>query len=129
MRRVLTIALVAALVLVLSAGTAFASACAVAPCDAMRATTAPMADHGCAPKLVTKHCETRTPAAMRAVCNMQAGQRTGDSSSVPSTAPDISSAALTGMLAPAIVHGSSAVPAPLAADSRGAPHLSAVIRI
>jgi len=55
--------------------------------------------------------------------------RTGDSSAAPSTAPEISSAALTGMLAPAIVHGSSAVPAPLAADARGAPHLSAVIRI
>lgn len=129
MRRVLSIAIVAALVLVLSAGTAFASTCAVAPCDAMRAMAPPMADHGCAPSVEQKHCEDGAPATMSARCNMKPALRTSEAASSPSTAPEITSAAVAGVLAPATILGSSAVPAPLAADARGAPHLSAVIRI
>jgi hypothetical protein len=129
LRRVFAIAIVAALVLVLSAGTAFASTCAVAPCEAMRAMASPMADLGCTPSVARAHRDTGAPASMSARCDMRPEQRTGDTSSVPRSAPEISSAVVAGVLAPAVLSGSSAVPAPVAADARGAPHLSAVIRI
>jgi hypothetical protein len=123
LRRVFAIAIVAALVLVLSAGTAFA------PCEAMRAMASPMADLGCTPSVARAHRDTGAPASMSARCDMRPEQRTGDTSSVPRSAPEISSAVVAGVLAPAVLSGSSAVPAPVAADARGAPHLSAVIRI
>jgi hypothetical protein len=115
-RRVLLITVVAVLVLVLSAGTAFASACAVAPCDAMKAIAAPMAAAGC------------PSSGVRAHCDMQPKQLTSDTSA-PRTPPEVSSGVVADVLVPATVFGSSAVPALPAADARGAPHLTAVIRI
>jgi hypothetical protein len=117
------------LVLVLSAGTAFASSCTVAPCEAMKAMSAPMADHGCMTRVAQDRCTTGHAATLSARCTMKPDVRTGDSSTAPSTAPEISSAVVAGVLARTFVVGSSAVPAALAVDARGAPHLSAVIRI
>ncbi|MDO8964573.1 MAG: hypothetical protein Q7W30_08810 [Coriobacteriia bacterium] len=130
MRRFVAIVIVTALVLALSAGTAFASACAVAPCAAMQAITT-MTDHGCSPAAVQDSCASpmQSPASMQARCDMKPETRTGDASSAPRTAPELTSAVVVDVLVPAALIGSSAAPAPVPVDARAAPHLSAVIRI
>lgn len=128
MKRALVIGLVAMLVLVLSAGTAFASACTAAPCAAMRAQ-ASASGQGC--EAFTgpgTRCDGGSPAALGARCTMKPERHTSDQGA-PAAAPDLSVAAVSGAPAQAPAAGGPVLPATVPVDARGAPHLVSVIRI
>lgn len=129
LKRALVIGLVAMLVLVLSAGTAFASACTAAPCAAMRAQAAATAGSGCeAFTGAGTRCDGGWPAALGARCTMKPERHTSDQGA-PASAPDLSVAAVSGAPMPVHAAGGPVLPATVPVDARGAPHLVSVIRI
>jgi hypothetical protein len=121
--------LVAVLVLVFTTGTAFAVTCSSGCCTAMDAL---VGTQGCGPVAVQEHCDSAMgamPAQLSGQgCDMHTELR-ADESSKPLAAPEFSLAAVSA--APVFVdaRSESIAPGVPSVDARGAPHLTAVIRI
>lgn len=93
----------------------------------MRTMAAAMAEHGCAVTPASTQCPT-SPDTLSARCTMRPERHASDQGASPAAAPQFATAAI-GVAEPAPLTAVSAVPAPLGADARGAPHLITVIRI
>jgi len=120
-KRFAFIAMTVVIVLAMTAGTAFASACFASRCDR------PM---GCETGVVDGHAGMHRPMSdARVSCNMGDKHRTSDAS-VSQASLDRSASfavipAVTSLPAPA----DSVLPAPVSGRARGAPQLSAVLRL
>jgi hypothetical protein len=120
-KRFAFIAMIAVIVLAMTAGTAFASVCFGPRCDG------PMR---CETGVVDGHAGMHEPSgSVRGSCSMGDNHRTSDISASQSSSERPAPSAVTPTVAapPALVVSVLSVPVP--ADARGAPHLSAVLRL
>jgi hypothetical protein len=118
MRRIAAIITIAVVVLAMTAGPAFASACVATECGPAMACSL----------VASPTCPMRTGAPMvQTSCPQPMDHGTREAVSVQPTPPaSMVGTAFQAAASPATLAGSGA---PLLADARGAPHLTAVIRI